>query len=149
MSTIHVLQNHPSTSSNNNIGNHCNTRKYHARITNVCLSGANNDSSLTGIGNVQKAYDDHDKARQNRKERLHYHLNELGIDADLLEDAALRSVTTTGKHGSCVSIEFEIYAWTKVINRHPSKMDLMQGLVRAQLRRIDHMSIPGQAKLNP
>ena len=39
-------------------------------------------------------------SKQTRKERLHHHLHELGIDADLLEDAALRSVTTTGNFGS-------------------------------------------------
>ena len=49
----------------------------------------------------KKIYDN-DTARKNRRERLHHHLNELGIDSDSLEDAALRSVTTTGKHSSFV-----------------------------------------------
>jgi len=36
-----------------------------------------------------------DEARSARIERLHFHLEELGVEADLLSEAAFRSVTTT------------------------------------------------------
>lgn len=71
------------------------------RITKKCLSRGSNDAFDFHKPNfgIDKQYMHHDdNARQIiRRERLHYHLNELGVDADSLEDAALRSVTTTGK----------------------------------------------------
>lgn len=39
---------------------------------------------------------DNDSQRQLRKDRLHYHLIELGIDAESLANAAHRSISTTG-----------------------------------------------------
>lgn len=75
-------------------------RRYYAH-TPTCLSGMKDDDTLdttSTIGNdstqINKNEDD---ARQNRKERLHYHLSEMGVDSGLLADAAFRSVTTTGK----------------------------------------------------
>lgn len=64
------------------------------RITKKCLSRGSNDAFDKPNFGIDKQYMHHD---DNRRERLHYHLNELGVDADSLEDAALRSVTTTGK----------------------------------------------------
>ena len=58
-----------------------------------------NDDALgttSSIGDLHINVDD-DKARQIRKERLHHYLRELGVDADLLEDATFRSVATTGE----------------------------------------------------
>ncbi len=100
MATTQALTNHPPNNSFHL--EHCCThiRSYHARITTTCLSRESNDAldnTIYGMNNAQNMYDD-DKAKANRRERLHYHLNELGVDADSLEDAALRSVTTTGKH---------------------------------------------------
>lgn len=51
---------------------------------------------ISTIRNAQKVNQNEDAPRQRRRERLHFYLNELGMDADLLEDAAFRSVTTTG-----------------------------------------------------
>ena len=77
--------------------NHATTS--HARNANALRLFRVNDDALgttSSIGDLQIHVDD-DSARQIRKERLHHHLRELGVDADLLEDAAFRSVTTTGE----------------------------------------------------
>ena len=77
--------------------NHATTS--HARNANALRLFRVNDDALgttLSIGDLQIHVDD-DSTRQIRKERLHHHLRELGVDADLLEDAAFRSVTTTGK----------------------------------------------------
>ena len=67
-----------------------------------CLSQVNNNglgATSAGIGDGQIVHhDNNDNARKYRKEKLHYHLNELGVDADSLEDASFRSVTTTGNN---------------------------------------------------
>ena len=100
--TTQAITNHPPNNSFH-LEQCCkhNIRSYHARITNKCLSRESNDAldnTIHGMNNARNIMYDDDKAKQNRRERLHYHLNELGIDVDSLEDAALRSVTTTGKH---------------------------------------------------
>lgn len=77
--------------------NHATT--CHARNANALRLFRVNDDALgttSSIGDLHINVDD-DSARQIRKERLHHHLRELGVDADLLEDAAFRSVTTTGE----------------------------------------------------
>ena len=60
-------------------------RRYHESTTACSISV---DTSSTSTN-------EEDDAREIRKERLHHHLNELGVDAELLSDAAFRSVTTT------------------------------------------------------
>lgn len=60
--------------------------------------------STTSIGNDESttknndSKDDGDAQREIRRDRLHFHLQEIGIDADSLEDAAFRSVATTGNY---------------------------------------------------
>lgn len=96
--TLFITDHPPNTSIH--LRSYCkHSRRHHARITNTCLSRGYNDGMDKTMEHVQKIYDN-DTARKNRRERLHHHLNELGIDSDSLEDAALRSVTTTGKHSS-------------------------------------------------
>jgi len=104
------------------------TRRYHAH-TNTCLSGINDDtldsssssSSSTIIDDAQfnKNGDD---AREIRKKVLHYQLNELGVDADLLADAAFRSVTTTDGFDSRFG-KSAIKAYRSYIDPKPSKME--------------------------
>ncbi len=75
-------------------------RGYHA-CARTCISGLNKDTlektpdDAPTIDNTQKINEEN--TREFRRERLHYHLDELGVDADILEEAAFRSVTTTGK----------------------------------------------------
>ncbi len=74
----------------------------HACGTSAChLLRVNGDALGTSsiVGNLQINAEE-DNARHIRKERLHHHLNKLGIDADLLEEAAFCSVTTTGEFTS-------------------------------------------------
>jgi hypothetical protein len=73
----------------------------HRACNTCCLSRLNGDASGTTsiVSDSEEKLEEGD-SKQTRKERLHHHLHELGIDADLLEDAALRSVTTTGNFGS-------------------------------------------------
>ena len=81
-------------------------RRYHVHPTSSCLSAkANNDSldatstpGTADVGNSHSNTNETDSSREIRKERLHYHLNELGVDAEALADAAHRSVTTTGMY---------------------------------------------------
>lgn len=101
----------------------CYTRRYHAH-TNTCLSGINKDAledSSTIVDDVQfnKNGDD---AREARKKGLHYHLSELGVDADLLADAAFRSVTTTDGFDPRFG-KSAIKAYRSYIDPKPSKME--------------------------
>ncbi len=48
------------------------------------------------LANETHTTHDNDSQRQMRKERLHFHLIELGIDAESLACAAYRSISTTG-----------------------------------------------------
>jgi len=73
-------------------------------------------------GSIQDGNKDKDDARQLRKERLHYHLNELGVDADLLADAAFRSVTTTEGFDARFG-KSAIKAYRSYIDPKPSKLE--------------------------
>lgn len=63
----------------------CVRTGYHESTTACFISGVTSSTSSR----------EEDDAREIRKEKLHFHLNELGVDAELLADAAFRSVTTT------------------------------------------------------
>ena len=92
---------------------------YHTRS---CLSGVNNDTfdTTSTIGNSQ--INNEGDARQVRKERLHYHLNELGIDANLLADAAFRAATTTDGFHQRFG-KSAIKAYQSYLDPKPSKME--------------------------
>jgi len=65
---------------------------------------------------------DKDSQRQMRKDRLHYHLIELGIDAELLANAAHRSISTTDGFDSKFG-KSAIKAYRTYIDPRPSKLD--------------------------
>lgn len=80
------------------------SRGYHAR-TRAVLSGAESDDCFNSSNTHSRQ-----GARQMRIERLHHHLSELGVDAEMLADAAFRSVTTTGnKHLHTLLSHFPLY----------------------------------------
>ncbi len=137
---------------------------YHARNTNARRLLRVNDDALgttSSIGDLKIHVEESD-ARQIRKERLHHHLNELGVDADSLEDAAFRSVTTTGE---CIPGDLTIHANQPQVNSCfyftsisclnsfiispraiiTTKMGSIQDSGRARLRLIDHILTPGLA----
>lgn len=60
----------------------------------ICVRRYHESTTACSIS-VDTSTNEEDDAREIRKERLHHHLNELGVDAELLSDAAFRSVTTT------------------------------------------------------
>lgn len=103
LTTIH---NHQSSLSTQKTRTGTARRRYHVHPTSSCLSAkANNDSldatstpGTADVGNSHSNTNETDSSREIRKERLHYHLNELGVDAEALADAAHRSVTTTGMY---------------------------------------------------
>ncbi|KAL7554488.1 hypothetical protein ACHAWF_018522 [Thalassiosira exigua] len=70
-------------------------RSSHTIWTRSRLSGVNNDVLDTSASDNAQHLQREDDARQMRKERLHHYLNELGVDAEVLSDAAIRSVTST------------------------------------------------------
>lgn len=80
----------------------------HSFNTHLCnrnaFSRTGNYASICTTHYLSKRIDNHDAAnyktdinfadRETRKERLHFHLSELGVDAVALEDASFRSQTT-------------------------------------------------------
>ena len=64
-------------------------------------------------------------ARETRKERLHYYLNELGVDSEDISDAALRSMTTNDgfdiRYGKSA-----IKAYRSYIDPKPSKLKAVE-----------------------
>jgi len=91
--------------------------------TRSCLSGINNDAleKTSIIGNAQiQTNQIEDDARQIRRERLHHHLNEFGVNADLLADAAFRSVTTTGSYKSDAFFSFDVYVRCEPFSPFPT-----------------------------
>ena len=70
--------------------------------------------------------EDDNNTRQYRKERLHFHLNELNVNTILLEDAALRSVTTTDG--------FDIHFGKSAIKAYRSYIDPSPKKLHAILR---------------
>lgn len=100
------------------------TRRLHAH-TRTCLAGINNDAldSSTKIDDDDTQFDKNgDDSREIRKRGLHYHLNELGVDADALADAAFRSVTTTDGFDSRFG-KSAIKAYRSYTDPKPSKME--------------------------
>ncbi|KAL7526470.1 hypothetical protein ACHAXR_004104 [Thalassiosira sp. AJA248-18] len=97
-------------------------RRFHSQ-TRTCLSGGNNNGldSISTI-NDQINKNENDASRQIRKGRLHYHLTELGVDADLLADAAFRSVTTTEGFDSRFG-KSAIKSYRSYIDPKPSKIE--------------------------
>lgn len=69
---------------------------------------------------------DDDNSRQHRKERLHFHLHELNVNTTQLEDAALRSVTTTDG--------FDIHFGKSAIKAYRSYIDPSPRKLHAVLR---------------
>lgn len=83
------------------------THTQHGFNTNLrnrnVFSRAGHYASIYTTHHLSKGIDNHDAAnyktdnfadRDKRKERLHFHLSELGVDAAALEDASFRSQTT-------------------------------------------------------
>ena len=90
-------------------------RRYHER-TRPCYSALNNDAlekakqQRAGTADLSEG---EDSSRDIRRKRLHYHLKELGVDAEAIADAAFRSVTTTGNYGllNCIIPIFATYLY--------------------------------------
>ena len=85
------------------------------------VDGKNNTTS----NNSNKDQLNSTTAREIRKERLHYYLDELGIDSDDISDAALRSVTTNDgfdiRYGKSA-----IKAYRSYIDPKPSKLKAVE-----------------------
>lgn len=77
------------------------------------------------IADIRTHLDD-DNTRQYRKERLHFYLHELNVNTTQLEDAALRSVTTTDG--------FDIHFGKSAIKAYRSYIDPSPNKVHVVLR---------------
>ena len=95
------------------------------RSTTVCFfSGSTNnnddDSAAGSDSNITLQ-----KMEEKRRDRLHVHLNQLGIDAESLADAAFRSVTTTegfdARFGKSAIKTYRSYIYPK-----PGKLEAIQ-----------------------
>jgi len=111
---------------NTNKFNFANARRYHVHATRTCLSGIKDDQFLeTPMIDNAECNKNEGGAREMRRERLHYHLNEMGADVDALADAAFRSVTTSDGFDARFG-KSAIKAYRSYIDPKPSKMKAIE-----------------------
>jgi len=95
------------------------------------IDGDGDQSSIDQLNNNTTTYDTSNAdqlnktAREIRKERLHYYLNQLGVDSDDISDAAIRSMTTNDgfdiRYGKSA-----IKAYRSYIDPKPSKLKAVE-----------------------
>lgn len=106
--------------------NHTATRNLAHKTSAVDVNDDALDTPSSIIADDVRMHVDDDKARQHRKERLHYHLHELNVNTTQLEDAALRSVTSTDG--------FDIHFGKSAIKAYRSYIDPSPRKLHAVLR---------------
>jgi 23S rRNA (guanosine2251-2'-O)-methyltransferase len=107
--------------------NHTRTRNLAHRTNAVDVNDDALDTPSSIIADdVRIHIEENNNTRQCRKERLHFHLNELNVNTTLLEDAALRSVTTTDG--------FDIHFGKSAIKAYRSYIDPSPKKLHAVLR---------------